>query len=404
MNSSRWTLKILSGTHMGAEIPLGSGEFSIGTGDHCDLVLHDPSLQDEIGQIRIEEDKVTLLPHGSQGEETYELTPNETFAIGGLSIGVMPTGEAWHELDEALMVESDAEMEPGGEEKELDRYRHRRKLTFLAIVVVFLLVGIFFSLYEIGFDDESLDEQLSRVSEVLPPGVIVKRSTSDRVIVKGHVASQQAKKTLEASLNRLGVPYQSSIELQSTLIQSVRLSLDLQKMHHIEVNAGEDPGTIVLKGFVKHKSQWVPVLDNLKTDIKGVKKWIDQVDFSSDRAKDLKSMLEKRRVDTVDVAGDLDHISLKGSVPEGKVDGFRQAVKEYQEKYDNTPPLKTAQAVKGKFEVQSVHIGDTSYIVTKQGKILMVGAQIEKGVVIEAIHADKLILRKGGQVYTHPLD
>ncbi|MGB1271865.1 MAG: FHA domain-containing protein, partial [Endozoicomonas sp.] len=43
---SEFYLKILSGNHIGAEIPLEPGRYSVGADDNCDLVLTDASLHD----------------------------------------------------------------------------------------------------------------------------------------------------------------------------------------------------------------------------------------------------------------------------------------------------------------------------------------------------------------------
>ena len=44
MTESQWHMKILSGTHQGAEIQLPEGQQKIGQGDDCDIILHDESI------------------------------------------------------------------------------------------------------------------------------------------------------------------------------------------------------------------------------------------------------------------------------------------------------------------------------------------------------------------------
>ena len=62
---SEFYLKILSGNHIGAEIPLSVGQYSIGKSEQCDLVLTDHHLAahacfidiSATGQIIIQPDK-----------------------------------------------------------------------------------------------------------------------------------------------------------------------------------------------------------------------------------------------------------------------------------------------------------------------------------------------------------
>ncbi|PJE80413.1 Yop proteins translocation protein D [invertebrate metagenome] len=120
-------LKILSGNHQGAEIPLTSGNYSLGKGEHCDLVLTDESLKDVHLTLSITDDSSFQISLSKQkpsdtdpdenddadnsptlnsvlylnGDKTDENTSFNAFDIlttAGIHFSVGPAKDQWPEL------------------------------------------------------------------------------------------------------------------------------------------------------------------------------------------------------------------------------------------------------------------------------------------------------------------
>ncbi|MRI35052.1 EscD/YscD/HrpQ family type III secretion system inner membrane ring protein [Endozoicomonas sp. OPT23] len=68
---SEFYLKILSGNHLGAEIPLEPGQYTLGRGDDSDLVLSDASLADIELTITISEDGLLAISSQEQNNNLY---------------------------------------------------------------------------------------------------------------------------------------------------------------------------------------------------------------------------------------------------------------------------------------------------------------------------------------------
>jgi type III secretion system YscD/HrpQ family protein len=66
-------LKILSGQHAGAELPLADGEYLVGSGDDCDIILTDPGIEPEHARLKIFEGEFSCAVAGGkvllEGEE-----------------------------------------------------------------------------------------------------------------------------------------------------------------------------------------------------------------------------------------------------------------------------------------------------------------------------------------------
>ncbi len=103
-----WALKILSGPHVGAEITLDPGSWSLGRHEECDLVLTDDTLAERHLELHVSEEgvKVTNLAQGQSiyigGEaqpDSFMLTPHNVAMAGSLYFAVGQVGQPWPELN-----------------------------------------------------------------------------------------------------------------------------------------------------------------------------------------------------------------------------------------------------------------------------------------------------------------
>ena len=98
-------LKILSGNHQGAEIPLEAGRHSLGKGDTCDLILTDASLHEmelvielsEEGFIHIQQGDSEEPPYlnGQPGKKLLNANPFDVITSSGLFFTLGPADAEW---------------------------------------------------------------------------------------------------------------------------------------------------------------------------------------------------------------------------------------------------------------------------------------------------------------------
>lgn len=108
-------LRVFSGPHLGAELPLPPGEWVIGTDDSCDLILRDATMcarhaaltaRDEAELDCVALDGPVNLAGGEQA--AGPLPPETLFAIGGTLLAWIPLAEAdsaperWQRLEASL--------------------------------------------------------------------------------------------------------------------------------------------------------------------------------------------------------------------------------------------------------------------------------------------------------------
>ena len=102
-----WALKILSGPHVGAEIPLDPGTWILGRHEECDLVLTDDTLAERHVELNVTPEgvQVTNLAQGQNiylsGEaqpNSFALTPHTVVMAGSLYFAIGAIGQPWPEL------------------------------------------------------------------------------------------------------------------------------------------------------------------------------------------------------------------------------------------------------------------------------------------------------------------
>ncbi|MTI15268.1 type III secretion system inner membrane ring subunit SctD [Sansalvadorimonas verongulae] len=102
-----WVLKILSGPHVGAEIPLDSGTWTLGRDEECDLVLTDDTLAERHIELTVSPEgvQVTNLAQGQNiylsGEpqpNNFSLPSHTVVMAGSLYFAVGAAGQPWPEL------------------------------------------------------------------------------------------------------------------------------------------------------------------------------------------------------------------------------------------------------------------------------------------------------------------
>ncbi|WP_160174010.1 type III secretion system inner membrane ring subunit SctD [Endozoicomonas montiporae] len=123
---SEYYLKILSGNHIGAEIPLEPGQYSLGKDESCDLVLSDASLRDSElviqitpeGQLNIfpKHEEEPLYHNGQPVEKPFTIAAFDVVTANNLFFTLGPTDADWPEI--TLPELQRPEPEPGETDSE----------------------------------------------------------------------------------------------------------------------------------------------------------------------------------------------------------------------------------------------------------------------------------------------
>lgn len=411
MKKQNWVLKILNGLHEGAEIPLSAGTYSIGSNEDNDLVLHDAGIPEQLGSFEVEETQVLFKAVGAEEGQVTQVPVQTEMNLSGLSFGVYAADDVWHGKGEDKNtdeLEDDIEFKP--EESSLidplDHYaRPKSKALPLAIALAVLSVGaLTYRLWPASSEAEA-EKMTSAEAIAQKYELSLKRSPgATGMHLAGYLKNKQQLAQLQQDIQKGELKsINIQVKLQDALIERAKVSLNLQKINSVTVKPGSHASELELSGYIETEQQLETLVNNVKKDVPSVAKWVESVDTKQDRMLGLKKILKDHNLDRIKLESAPGRIKVIGSVSKEEAQRWSQVEAEYKSKFNAQPPLSAAQATSLELDVQSVNIGPVPYIVTKDGRKLMVGASLEEGVTIEQIHADRLLLRKNGNLYTRML-
>ncbi|MFY1668301.1 type III secretion system inner membrane ring subunit SctD [Pseudomonas sp. Pseu.R1] len=148
-------LRVLSGLHQGAALPLVGDQWGIGSDAEQDLALHDPGVEQL--HCRLQRDGERWVMNGADGQigdqeghrhDTAELLPNTAFVLGSVWLCVSAAEDAWPTLPAVTqplpnMEELAPEPEPAPTTPPLEKVESRsRLLNRTTGIVVGVLLGI----------------------------------------------------------------------------------------------------------------------------------------------------------------------------------------------------------------------------------------------------------------------
>ncbi|MGE7955646.1 FHA domain-containing protein [Pseudomonas sp. NPDC089530] len=118
-----YELRVLTGLHRGAALPLTGGEWSIGSSNGADLALYDPGIKDRHCLLRLVDDTWSLArkdgpvtdSEGHKVDAIATLQPGTPFALNGVWLSVVSANTEWPEEEQSpplTEVEGEADLAP----------------------------------------------------------------------------------------------------------------------------------------------------------------------------------------------------------------------------------------------------------------------------------------------------
>ncbi|MBP0945393.1 FHA domain-containing protein [Pseudomonas alliivorans] len=115
-----YELRVLTGLHRGAALPLNGEQWSIGSSSGADLALYDPGIKDRHCMLRLVDETWSLASsegpvtdsEGHKVEAISQLEPGTPFAVNGVWLSVISANTEWPAEDEEEPPQAAEESEP----------------------------------------------------------------------------------------------------------------------------------------------------------------------------------------------------------------------------------------------------------------------------------------------------
>ncbi|MDD7805310.1 MAG: type III secretion system inner membrane ring subunit SctD [Endozoicomonas sp. (ex Botrylloides leachii)] len=385
---SGYYLKILSGNHLGAEIPLEPGEYSLGKGDECDLILTDDSLMDvnftlEItaeGTLSVKTTAQQLLYlNGTPAGQTLKPDHFEVFTSNSIHFTFGPADTPWPDIEipdlqkpeiqqtesyendgfpdpdaddsltekahENAFIEIDDYDDAGDDEKELEI----NSKWLIGIPAVFFLFITTFAVMLFSDGDEATPKTvISPINQakiiknnLSLPDIKFRELPDGTLLISGYTQTLEKREALINQVKQKQIRFRSQVIVMDRMRANAETLLKTRGYSNLNVELDNTPGSLILTGYVVSADQLDKVTNLLKQEIYGLNDIVSQVDNQAGRVKMLKAMIKDQglasRVHLTERPGKvLAQGLLLDSVQRYKL---QEVVNRFQSRYHNKPAV-----------------------------------------------------------------
>lgn len=456
MAQTSWLLKVLAGSHAGAELVLSEAEYSLGSDEQCDLVFSGKGLAARHLQIQLKDEEVHVKRLETESSVTVDgketkadeivLHAFQVLAVGGLRFALGPVGEAWPELDEKPAAESEPQKAPQTEseahtetEAKADQapasddpsqgpdrpaIRAGLKRHWLRLVVVIALLMVSGSvLYKhgsswmpfFGHDEPELTEAVNPVEELkkiitqLNFDLQVGINSDGGLRVFGYVESDKERRlfldrAMELNDGRIAFDIKTFASIKRATERV--LSSYITAQDQIEVTPGSKLDQVVLSGYVVDEGRWRQAMRAIRKDVSDINAIDNQVETLDKRMQSLQAMLSDYGFEHILFPKAADgRIILEGHLPNDRLPDWERLNGQFDELYHGMPRLVLSAQVEdggdwlSHFQVDAVSFGRVPYF-TLKGQKYIVGSRLENGYVVRRINENSIQFQSGDHHYT----
>ena len=438
-------LKVLTGRHRGARLPLLPGRYLVGSSDECDIILSDPEVAPKHLLMEVGEEQVRLVPQeggivgpeGEISEEGDECGLYQPFLVGGVYLAVGRGEEPWPQLEigpaavETSSPKKRTEEEKTKEGEEPDEAQETQEdgvtttgsstslhKVVAAASVMLIILSTLLALWLHGQKDHQgpdlgiLKERISaKLKREGLSAVKVESGPTGTILVSGFVPDSETLEKVAKELERIAPGILVELVAMDYIKREVKDLLGLYGFKNLEVHI-KGSGKISIWGLAGSPRDYQRAIRTIKEDLPLIKE-IEDMTIGPDEIRSyVQKSLEKKGVSAVVVPLVYrDYLVLKGPWNDPALEKVWPDIKrEISSAYrvivrkqigfasDQGPksPIKTCNSNPlGGGKVVGAVTGKRGYVVLDQGDKFFLGSMAPGGCVLKEISSNRLIFDCG---------
>ncbi len=464
-NNSFLLLKIFSGLHAGAELPLNDGEYHIGGEEECDIILNDCATEGQQVHLKIDGDQLFIRDINGTFYIDGELANGDEkqfyffqiITLGSVHLAIGPKNEIWPKFQapeiitdiEAENPSESGQMTSGRnaqspaalEENDLQDGKHSLSkifkrpgfLIYTAASVTLFAFLFYFNIQSVTAPQPniSLEQAQAKIKEVLEINMVsdplVELDANRKIFtVSGYTQDKTEIKNLCETLDT--IPYEIIWRI-TTINEILNAFNSVLDNHGVQLEATHNgEGNFAVHGFLKDKDLLRTIMHRLNQDLPAVKNIDFQVQTYEEFIPEVFNELERQGGlnGSLDLLVHRDYIRVEGEFKDGDRNIWNKVKSEISNRFgpqirfkefysilpkqiELPPPsepkndyLALSKMLQGK--IAGITLGRQRYIITKDGKKCFEGGMLTKGHTIRTIWQDHIVLNKNGQDITIPLE
>jgi len=424
MAATQWILKLLSGSHQGAEMPLDARSYIMGRSEDCDIVLHDEMLSEQLFQLNVSDSGITLVKQGQclpvyiSGEldesETIVVTEFEIYTVGSLHFCFGIVGAVWPELILPVIGGSARVVE--GKNKEPQGPRNGQVLLAgnakvrvkvianISVLLLFIVGGLMFGNGRLDAEEvlkkPTLDVIKMIQQELGFSQLSVERlddnGNKQRWAIKGYVGTKGELALLKQRLQFDKVISTLDIRVMGDIKRSTETLLKQFQMQNLLVSYGNEGGELVVSGVHPNFSDWRRLKKLLIADIPGLRKVTDQVESQEGRVQRLREwILEEHLDDEVTVVIKNGRLSILSDIALEQSSAWQRIVDRFQVTYGSALDVSITLNGRPTIDIRSVSLGEIPYLILSNGRRYTAGSYVRDGFYVDKIDKNTVIFKRG---------
>ncbi len=420
---ARIELRVLFGPQAGSRLHVTPGNYELGEGDECEVILSGPKMLGRHAQLSFDGEQLTITPRdgkvcdaqGNEITESFPLGLGMPVEMGGIWISVDDVDAEWPDPTDVVSImpqptapaaastgtENSSSVQKNYSADEKPRRRAKAALiTSITALTVMGIAGITLAAWLVNHPNQpakTLDAapkaalpdppNLHKVRQILSTTaagssveVIVTRDR--RLLIKGFVPDQTSKTALTTFLETLTPPPQiellvdADISAAAATLLVERIDPSSAKLKVESVSGG----VLTIEGAVLTQRARDAVMDLLQTTFPGLKR----VNASIVMAEDLPQLLQ----DQLAASGLLKKIQiidrqpefiLRGALTDDDMRRWENLIINFTEHYGKLLPVKAVFKLatrKPPVNVQAIVGGTTPFVITENGDRITRGGDV----------------------------
>ena len=428
-----YLLKVVSGSNSGALVRLKVGELVIGRSMASDIILHDEGIADLHAKLKVNEDLIILealaepiqIDGRPMTAKEVALKPYEAVTLGGsveffIADVRKPGGRradgSYPETGPAITPAERASLNTGTLSRDkAAQQRAKAKKSGSAGGKVWFLLGLgllvvanllFFKPFignfaeKIGLRETNQQRAESVLDTLKTEGLTVTRERDGRAVISGYVDSRAQKTDLMTQAMKAGEDINYRIWVRQDLVdgaERVARALGQPDLHFKSIQQGK----LAANGYVSSEEDWARIKTNIMRDVSGIQAIDDIAVQTLIKRKDaLVQFVDKKGLSSrVKVTIDRDRIRVDGELTQAELANWSTIYQEFVAEYGVGPAMiENLQDARSriKLAIRSVSVGETPFLVSKDGKKYMEGSSLGNDYFIKKITPDQILLTNNG--------
>ena len=419
---ARIELRVLFGPQAGSRLQVAPGNYDLGEGDECEVILSGPKMLGRHAQLSFDGEQLTISPldgkvcdaQGNEISESFPLGLGMPVEMGGIWISVDDVDAEWPDPTDVVSImppaaaasatstsAEDSSTEKNDSTDEKPRRRAKAALiTSITALTVMGIAGITLAAWLVNHPNQpttTLDAtpkaalpdppNLHKVRQILGTTaagssveVIVTRDR--RLLIKGFVPDQASKTALTTVLETLTPPPQIDLQVDADLsaaaatLLAERIDPASAKLKVESVSGG----VLTIEGAVLTQRARDAVMDLLQTSLPGLKR----VNASIVMAEDLPQLLQDQLAASgllkkIQIIDKQPEFLLRGALTDDDMRRWENLIVNFTDRYGKLLPVKAVFKLatrKPPVNVQAIVGGTTPFVITENGDRITRGGDV----------------------------